>query len=221
MQKPLLVIGNQNYSSWSLRPWVFLKAFGVDFDCDVVPMLTEDFDVLVKQRSPTGKVPFLLDDGLVVNDSLAICGHAIERWIGADRAWPESLAARALARSAVAEMHSGFTALRNQCPMNVRRRSRNYRLSGDTQKDVERILAIWNQARSDFGGGGPYLFGAFSVADAFFAPVVFRFQTYAVGLDGNGAKYCEAMLAHPAMRAWADAAEREPWALERYEFVQG
>lgn len=220
MHKPQLIIGNQNYSSWSLRPWIFLKAFAVDFECEVVPMLTDAFETRVRQRSPTGKVPFLIDGEVVVNDSLAICGHAIERWIGAERAWPSTLAARALARSAVAEMHSGFTSLRSQCPMNVRRRSRGYRLSADTQKDVERILAIWNQARTQFGEGGPYLFGAFTVVDAFFAPVVFRFQTYAVGLDGNAAKYCQTMLAHPAMREWALAAEQEPWTLERYEFVQ-
>ncbi|MBK8285090.1 MAG: glutathione S-transferase family protein [Ahniella sp.] len=220
MNKPLLVVGNQNYSSWSLRPWMFLKGFDVAFDCDVVPMLTDDFETRVRARSPNGKVPFLVDGDLSVSDSLAICEYAIERWVGIDRAWPKSVAARALARSMVAEMRSGFTALRSQCPMNVRRRSGSYRLSSDTQKDVDRILAVWRQARSLRVGDEPWLFGEFGLVDAFFAPVVFRFQSYAVGLDGEGAKYCAALLAHPAMREWADAAIREPWSLERYEQVQ-
>lgn len=218
--KPLLVIGNQNYSSWSLRPWLFLKAFDVPFDCEVVPMATETFERQVRQRSPNGKVPFLVDGDIHVSDSLAICEHATERWVTAARAWPAALPARAFARTIVAEMHSGFTALRTQCPMNVRRRSPGYRLSADTLRDVERVLAIWREARLSHATDGPYLFGAFSMADAFFAPVVFRFQTYAVGLDGTAARYCETMLAHPAMRAWADAAAREPWSMERYETAQ-
>ena len=113
MSKPLLVVGNQNYSSWSLRPWMFLKGFGVDFDCDVVPMVTDEFETRVRARSPNGKVPFLIDGDLAVSDSLAICDYAVERWVGIERAWPKAVAARALARSMVAEMHSGFTALRS------------------------------------------------------------------------------------------------------------
>lgn len=219
MGQPVLVIGNQNYSSWSLRPWVFLKAFGVAFDCEVVPMLTEAFDKRVRERSPNGKVPFLIDGDLVVSDSLAICEYATERWIGVDRAWPASLPARTFARSIVAEMHSGFTSLRNQCPMNVRRRSPGFRLSADTVRDVERVLAIWREARHRHAVDGPFLFGPFTMADAFFAPVVFRFQTYAVGLDGTAAKYCAEMLALPAMQEWANAAMIEPQSMERYEII--
>ena len=205
-----LLIGNKNYSSWSLRPWLLLHAFGVPFTEQRYVFDTPEFAAEIQSRklSPNGKVPVLLDGEIVVWDSLAMSEYLAERHAAM---WPVDATARAHARCACAEMHSGFQAMRNSMPMNVRR-SYPIALPGeDVQKDIDRLQALWTEARSKFGGGGPFLYGKFSVADAYFAPVVFRFNTYGVAMTPMVADYVKAMLAHPSMQRWiADsAAEKE------------
>ena len=205
-----LLIGNKNYSSWSLRPWLLLYAFGVPFTEERHVFDTPEFaaEIQSRKRSPNGKVPVLVDADIKVWDSLAISEYLAERHAGM---WPTDAAARAHARCACAEMHSGFLAVRNWMPMNVRR---SYPIAvprEDVQKDIDRIQALWTEAREKFGSDGAYLYGKFSVADAYFAPVVFRFNTYGVKCSPNVAEYVKAMLDHPSMQQWiADSnAERE------------
>ena len=210
MSRPVLVIGNKNYSSWSLRPWLLLRHFGVAFDEIRLLLDTDAFSTKVRQYSPTGKVPALRDGDLAIWDSLAICEYANERWLGG-RGWPTDLRARAMARTAAAEMHSGFAALRGQLPMNSRRRPDAYRWDADAQRDIDRVQALWNQLRGEFGGGDGFLFGEFGIVDAMFAPVAIRFDGYGVALDAVSREYVQALFALPAMQEWraAGAAETE------------
>ena len=210
---PLLVIGNKNYSSWSLRPWLLLRQFGVAFEERRLRLDTDAFHDEIGHWSPTGRVPALHDDGLVVWDSLAICEYANERWLDG-RGWPADVAPRAHARAAAAEMHSGFGALRTQLPMNCRRVPDRYRWDAAADADIARVQQLWQQLRDNHGGSGAFLCGGFGIVDAMFAPVVFRFRGYGVVLDGNAARYCETMLALPAMREWLSAAEAERERLE-------
>ncbi len=205
-----LLIGNKNYSSWSLRPWLLLHAFGVPFTEERHIFDTPEFaaEIQSRKRSPNGKVPVLIDSEIVVWDSLAMSEYLAERHPGM---WPFDAAARAHARCASAEMHSGFQAVRNWMPMNVRRSYPINTPREDVQKDIDRLQALWAEARNTFGNDGPYLYGKFSVADAYFAPVVFRFNTYGVKLSQVVAEYVKVMLAHPSMQQWiADStAEKE------------
>jgi glutathione S-transferase len=203
-----LVIGNKNYSSWSLRPWLLLRHFGVAFSEVRLPLDTPEFRARVGQWSPTGRVPVLHDAGLTVWDSLAICEYANERWLGG-RAWPADQAARAVARSAAAEMHSGFAALRAQLPMNVRRQPNQFRGDADAARDIARVQALWSDLRTRFGAGGPFLCGQFSIADAMYAPVCFRLRGYGIRTDDTASAYLDAMFAVPAMREWESAALSE------------
>jgi glutathione S-transferase len=203
-----LVIGNKNYSSWSLRPWLLLRHFGVAFSEVRLPLDTPEFRARVGQWSPTGRVPVLHDAGLTVWDSLAICEYANERWLGG-RAWPADPAARAVARSAAAEMHSGFAALRAQLPMNVRRQPNQFRGDADAARDIARVQALWADLRTHFGAGGPFLCGQFSIADAMYAPVCFRLRGYGIRTDDTASAYLDAMFAVPAMREWESAALSE------------
>jgi len=205
---PALVIGNKNYSSWSLRPWLLLRAFGIAFDEHRILLDTPEFHDEVRQWSPSGRVPALHDGDLVVWDSLAICEYANERWLNG-RGWPGDVAARALARSAAAEMHSGFAALRKQLPMNCRRTPDSYRWNDDAQADIDRVQALWRQMRSRHGGDGAFLCGAFGIVDAMFAPVAIRFRGYGVAVDAAGNAYCDALLALPAMQEWIAAGRAE------------
>ena len=196
-----LILGNKNYSSWSLRPWLLLHAFGVPFTEERHVFDTPEFaaEIQSRKRSPNGKVPVLVDTDIKVWDSLAISEYLAERHAGM---WPTDAAARAHARCACAEMHSGFLAVRNWMPMNVRR---SYPIAvprEDVQKDIDRITALWIEARTKFGSGGAFLYGKFSVADAYFAPVVFRFNTYGVKCSPVAAEYVKVMLAHPSMQRW-------------------
>jgi glutathione S-transferase len=217
---PKLYIGNRNYSSWSLRPWLFLHEFGVHFDTEVIPLDTPEFRDQIARVSPSLRVPVLVDGDVHVWDSLAICLYAIDHWIGS-AAMPLDPAARAMCQSIVAEMHSGFSGLRTQCPMNIRQRRARFALSAEAAADVGRIQTLWRDARSAFGGEGPFLFGAFSLADAFYAPVVTRFLSYAVALDEVSRQYCDAVMQTAGMRAWCAAAESEPWALAATDNVTG
>lgn len=201
-----LVIGNRNYSSWSLRPWFFMKHSGLAFREIRIPLDQPGTKAEIAKYSPSGRVPVLLAGALTVWDSLAICEYVAEA--KALPGWPDNPEDRAVARSVSAEMHSGFAALRSELPMNCRAR-RKLRWSPAVAADIARILAIWEACRSGHVGRGPWLFGRFSIADAMFAPVVFRFQTYGVGLGGAAAEYASTVLADPAILEWEAAARSE------------
>lgn len=208
MSRPVLIIGNKNYSSWSLRPWLLLRHFGVAFDEVKLALDTPEFFAQVGQYSPTGKVPALQDGDLYLWDSLAICEYANERWLDG-RGWPRDLVARALARTAAAEMHSGFAALRTQLPMNSRRQPDAYRWDEAAQRDIDRVQALWAQLRQRHGRDGDFLCGGFGIVDAMYAPVAIRFEGYGVPLDGPAHDYVQALFALPAMREWRQAGAEE------------
>jgi glutathione S-transferase len=212
-----LVIGNKNYSSWSMRPWLALKANDIAFDEVQIPLYTGDAD---KQRllgfSPSGKVPALIDGEVTVWDSLAIVEYLAERFPEA-RLWPEDRASRARARSVSAEMHSGFAALRTECGMNLHRPVGAKPLSDNARADVARIQQIWSDCRDRHGSGGPYLFGGFSAADAMFAPVVHRFRTYAIEVSPSVRDYMSAMASLPAFAQWTSAGLAETLVIEKFE----
>ena len=215
-----LIIGNRNYSSWSLRGWLACKQSGLPFDEVVVPLYGEGWDASkagVPELAPSqGRVPVLWDGDAVVWDSLAILEYLGDK-VGPERFWPRALEARALARAMVAEMHSGFTALRSACPMNVRRRHPQFTPDAATCADVVRILTLWAEARARFGSGGPFLFGSFGAADIAFAPVVSRLYTYGFAVPGFAAAYMEAVWEHDWLRTWTAAAEAEPWTIAHFE----
>ena len=212
-----LVVGNKNYSSWSMRPWVALRQAEIPFEEVQLKFDESDGGLKVagieKYSAGARKVPVLMVDGQPVWDSLAICETAAELF-PQKQLWPADPAARRTARSVCAEMHSGFQALRGAMPMNIRSRYPGKGMNEKSRKDIDRILDIWKSCRDRFGGEGPLLFGRFSIADAFFAPVVMRFHAYAVQLPAHAQKYCEAVQALAAVREWCDAARRET------EFVQ-
>lgn len=208
MSKLTLVIGNKNYSSWSLRPWLFLCHHGIVFDEIRIPLYQPDSKARILERSPSGRVPCLIHGAARVWESLAICEYAAET-LRLPGAWPEDDAAHAHARSIACEMHAGFAALRKEMPMDCRRAPASKSVSAEAQADIARVQAIWRECRSRFGAGGPWLFGAFGIADAMFAPVAIRFRGYAVPLAGGVREYVETVLEHPGMRDWMDAGVRE------------
>lgn len=207
-----LIIGNKNYSSWSLRPWLAMKVAGIPFREVLLPIREGDWDRRIGQYSPTGRVPVLQHGDVTVWDSLAIVEYLAERHPQAGL-WPAEATARALARSAVAEMHSGFSALRRHMPMNLRASLPGRGRKDGVAGDIARIVELWSDCRARASGTGPFLFGAFSAADAFFAPVVTRFQTYAVELPHEATAYRDAMLALPALIDWYGSARTEPWTI--------
>jgi glutathione S-transferase len=213
-----LIIANKAYSSWSMRPWILLRHFAIPFEEVVVPLDLPDTRSAILRYSPAGKCPSLQDGPVSIWDSLAIIEYVAESH--PDKAiWPRPKPARALARSLAAEMHSGFQALRAQCPMNLRRQPKPIKLSAETQADVARIEAAWAAAREQFADGGPFLFGEFSAADAMFAPVVNRLQVYAIPVQPQTRAYMDAVMALPAWRDWEQDAAREPWSIDRYEAI--
>jgi glutathione S-transferase len=213
-----LVIGNKNYSSWSMRPWLALRASNIPFEEVFVPLYTDN--KADKERllsfSPSGKVPALIDGEVTVWDSLAIIEYVAERFPQA-RLWPEDRAQRAQARAISAEMHSGFLPLRNECGMNLHRPVRAVPLSADAQANVARIQQIWIDCRERYGEGGPFLFGAFGAVDAMYAPVVHRFRTYAVEVAPEVRTYMEAMIALPAFAQWTAEGLAETLVIDRFE----
>jgi glutathione S-transferase len=214
-----LIIGNKNYSSWSLRGWLACKQSGLSFEEVLVPMYGDDWEEQRRQDGlapSSGKVPILWDGEAVVWDSLAIVDYLADK-VGRDRFWPKADDARAMARSMAAEMHSGYVALRKQCPMNIRRRVENARIDDEAKADVVRILTLWAEARARFGKGGPFLFGAFSAVDLFYAPVVSRFITYGIAVPGFAVAYMQALWEHEWLQDWTEAAEAEDWVIEQYE----
>lgn len=202
-----LVIGNKAYSSWSLRPWLLLADAGIDFEEVCIPLYRDDSAAALARWSPSGKVPVLRDDGVTIWESLAIVEHLAERF--PERCgWPRDPAARATARAASAEMHAGFAALRAQMPFNCRARKR-LTLDAAAVQDIARVQALWRDCRGRFGAGGPWLFGAFSPADAMFAPVALRFATYGTPLDDTARTYVATVESHPAVQRWIAAARLE------------
>ena len=197
-----LVIGNKNYSSWSLRPWLAMKMLGIAFDEIRISLYGAGSKERILAHSPAGRVPILKDGETLVWDSLAILEYLAERY---PQLWPRDRVERARARSISAEMHSGFAALREHMSMNVRKRYPGKGRTPEVEKDIARISAIWAEAK------GPFLFGEFTGADAMYAPVVLRFRTYAV--EGPNRRYMDAMLALPPMREWIQASERETEAI--------
>jgi glutathione S-transferase len=212
-----LVIGNKNYSSWSMRPWLALRANNIAFEEVFIPLYTGDAD---KQRllsfSPSGKVPALIDGDVTVWDSLAIMEYVAERFPKAGL-WPEDRAARAHARSISAEMHSGFMALRNECGMNLHRPVRAIALSDDARANIDRVQQIWTECRARHAEKGPFLFGSFGGADAMFAPVVHRFRTYAIAVTPETQAYMDTMMALPAFQEWTRAGLAETLLIEKLE----
>lgn len=204
----VLVIGNKNYSSWSLRPWLALRAAGADFDERLIWLDAPTTKAEILRHSGAGRVPVLHHGDRTVWESLAICEYAAELFPGA-QLWPDDAEARAHARSVSAEMHAGFAHLRRELPMDIRRRT-TLTPSPQAWSDIERVVEIWRQARHRHGDGGPYLFGRFSIADCMFAPVVTRFVTYGIELDAVARAYSQTMLAHPDLAAWSEAGRDEP-----------
>jgi glutathione S-transferase len=211
-----LVIGNKNYSSWSFRPWLAMKVAGIAFDETVISLEAKDFKARVMAVSGAGKVPVLIDGEIRVWESLAILEYLAEKFPAA-ALWPKDEGARAQARAVAAEMHAGFVSLRRLLPMNVWRPVKPHALDDGSKTDVARIEAIWCDCRARYGAAGPFLFGAFGAADAMYAPVIWRFHTYAVEVSDAARAYMGAMMALPAWREWRDAARREPWVLEHDE----
>ena len=215
-----LIIGNKNYSSWSLRGWLACKQSGLHFEEITVPLYGDDWEHIKKSTddlAPSqGKVPILWDGDGVVWDSLAIIEYLADK-VGRDRFWPKADDARAMARSMVAEMHSSYLALRRTCPMNIRARVEGIELNADVRTDIVRILTLWAEARARFGKGGPFLFGTFGAADVIYAPVVSRFLTYGIGVPGFAQAYMQAVWEHEWMQAWIAAAESEEWVIEQFE----
>ncbi len=212
-----IVLGNKNYSSWSLRGWLALKQTGAAFDEVVIPLYLGDSKDEIRRYSPSGKVPALTDGDFVVWDSLAIGEYLADRFPDAGL-WPAEPEARAVARSVSAEMHAGFAALRRHLPMNIRERFPGREIPAEVQQEINRVVAIWRDCRGHFGGDGPFLFGNFTMADVMYAPVVTRFHTFEIALDEAASAYGAAIRDWPAMQEWADAASDEPWIIDDCEF---
>jgi glutathione S-transferase len=212
-----LYIGNKNYSSWSLRPWLVLKQTTVAFDEVVIPLYQPASRETILKYSPSGRVPALKHGDITVWESLAICEYLAESF-PTFGLWPKEAAARAVARAVSHEMHAGFCALRDHLPMNVRSSFPDRDVTPEVQADINRIMAIWRDCRSRFGAGGEFLFGGFTIADAMYAPVVTRFRTYRVELERDAETYCDAIMGLPAMQEWVAAARNEPMIVEQYEF---
>jgi len=211
-----LVIGNKNYSSWSLRPWLLLSFHNIPFEEEQIPLDQHDTQERIAACNDAGKVPVLLDDELTVWDSLAICEYVSEVYLGG-AGWPESASVRAEARACSAEMHSGFPEIRNRLPMNCRAMGRRVELIDALQREIARIDRIWSGCRQRHADTGPWLFGQFSIADCMFAPVAFRFRTYGIELSQPAADYMQHVLNTEALRQWMRQAQAEPEVIDAEE----
>ena len=203
-----LIIGNKNYSSWSLRAWLLLSVNNISFDEVRISLSTENTGNEIAKHTDAGKVPVLNDNDFIVWDSLAICEYVSEQYLGG-KGWPADAKDRALARSYCAEMHSSFFTLRRTMPMNCRAANRNVQITPDLQKEIVRIDSIWSGLRSRYDNQGPWLFGKFSIADCMFAPVVFRFATYNVAVSESSQKYMKNVLKNPQIQLWLEHAKNE------------
>ncbi len=212
---PTLVIANKCYSSWSMRPWLLMKQLGIIFDEITIPLDLPDTKAKVLKYSPAGKVPILIDGDVAVWESISIMEYIGETY-GAP-VWPEAREARAMARSIAAEMHASFSGIRSACPMNLGKKFAQKDRGEDVARDVARFSEIVHQARERFGNGGPFLFGAFSAADAMYAPLVTRLDTYSITLDATTRAYVDAILALPTFQEWRSAAMKEEWIVDADE----
>lgn len=209
-----LFIGNKNYSSWSLRPWILLRHLKLDFTEELIPLDQPDTHARIARHSAALRVPVLKHGDLVIWDSMAIGEYLCEL---TGQGWPRERTARAVARSISAEMHAGFSTLRQSWPMNARAQGRRTPINEALRGDIARIDALWSDARQHFGGGGPWLFGEYSFADAMYAPVALRFRTYGAALSASAAAYLGTVLADAPLLDWIAAAEREPWTIASAE----
>ena len=216
MSNYTLIIGNKNYSSWSLRPWLAMKVKGIDFTEKLIPLFDDAWAQAIAEVSPTSCVPVLQDGDLTIWETMAILEYMADRPPDAGF-WPTDVKARAVARSVSNEMHAGFTNLRGNMPMNIRKSLPDKGDGEGVDKDVARIQALWADCRTRFGDGGDFLFGEFCNADAMFAPVVSRLTTYCVELDDASQKYVDAVQALPAMIEWSEAGRVEPWVVDEDE----
>jgi len=216
MNKLTLVIANKNYSSWSLRPWLLLKHFGVPFEEIRIPLYREDTKEALNAVSPSGLLPVLIHGDVKVWDSLAICEYVHELFPSSGM-WPLDREARAVARSIACEMHSGFGAVRKHMPMNCRKSFPGKGLNHESEPEIRRIKQLWRECRSKYGKGGPMLFDGFTIADAMFAPVALRFNTYGVELDENSKAYVSAILELPELKEWVSTARVESEVLPQFE----
>lgn len=213
-----LVIGNKNYSSWSLRPWLLMTYFALPFEEVRIPLDSDEFHASLSQYTAAGKVPVLIDQGVEIWDSLAICEYLSEQYLD-NQGWPTDPVARAQARSASAEMHSSFMAVRSHMPMNCRR-SRIISFTQAVLDEIQRIDQLWSQLRSSYGAQGEFLFGAFSIADCMYAPMVARFNSYQPQLGESSARYVQTVLNLPAMQQWYAQAAQETEVLQNEEVGQ-
>jgi len=215
-----LVIGNKNYSSWSLRGWLMARIAGIEFEEVVVPLDLPETQAAIRKHSPSGRLPVLLHRGLAVWESLAI-GEYLNDLKPEAGFWPAAVAARAHARAISCEMFAGFAELRTNMPMNIRASYPGKGMTPAVRADIERITGLWRDCRKRFAGAAAkdegFLFGGFCAADAMYAPVATRLRTYGVQLDTDSEAYCTAVLAHPAMKEWIAAAKNEPWLIAAYE----
>jgi glutathione S-transferase len=211
-----LIIGNKNYSSWSFRPWIAMKAAGIAFEEELIPLETPEFRARLDAVSGTGKVPTLIDGDIRVWESLAILEYLADRFPD-KKLWPSDPAARAHARAISSEMHAGFVPLRSACPMNMWRPVLKRELGDDVKKNIARIDSMWSDCRKRYGQGGAFLFGSFGAADAMYAPVVSRFHTYGIDVSPASRAYMDAVMALPAWTEWHTAAVKEPWVLAKDE----
>jgi len=203
-----LIIGNKNYSSWSLRPWLILKECAIEFDEIVLKLFTDEFEEIIGEYSPSKRVPVLRHAEHVIWDSLSIAEFLHETY-PEKNLWPRNSAARILARTISCEMHSGFYSLREKMPMNCRANGRKVKMDDDLQSDIDRVIQIWEECRKQYQHLGPWLFGEFSIADAMYAPVAFRFATYQVAQPKSAQEYCSFLLSRPAMQEWKISAVAE------------
>jgi len=215
-----LVVGNKNYSSWSMRGGLMVRIAGIECDEIVIPLDLPETAAAIRKHSPSGRVPVLLHRGLAVWESLAIAEYLNDLKPEAGF-WPAAVAARAHARSISTEMHAGFTELRTHMPMNIRASYPGKGITPAVRAEIERVTSIWRDCRKRFAGAAAkddgFLFGTFGAADAMYAPVVMRFRTFGVPLDADSEAYATAVMAHPAVKEWIDAAKNEPWLIDQYE----
>ena len=210
-----LIIANKLYSSWSLRPWLVMRAFGIPFEEIIIPLRQADSRSRVLEYSPSGKVPALVDGGQTIWESMAIIEYIAESYPDLP-IWPKDKSARAHARSIANEMHGGFQSLRRACPMHAGVRFATPEITVPLRANIDRIEAIWAEARQRHGAGGPYLYGAFSAADAMYAPIAFRFDGYSIPVSAEARRYIDTILAHHDVAAWRAAALQETWTIEDY-----
>jgi len=211
-----LIIGNKNYSSWSLRPWVFMKQYNIEFEEIRVPLFTDTTDESLAQYDSDFKVPILKDKDLIIWDSLSILEYLSENYLDS-KGLPTEPKARGVARSVCAEMHSSFNHVRNEFPMNCRKQFNHIRPSKDAAREIERIKSLWTVCRSSYGKDGEWLFGNYSIADAMFAPIVLRFEGYNIPLEGLEKAYVDSVLRQPSIKEWISAGKLEKEVIEMDE----